>query len=111
MSVRYVTVSTVAPDSLTSGAQVGDEAKELFVLIPGLSTNAVHQVFGSPDGTTYSRICHPAVNSATVATNPYAISTLATSCWVPIPTGFKYIKMHQTAAASSSASYQIMCKF
>lgn len=102
------TASMASGDSLTSAIDLGRVYATVYVEIVSIPSNSEHQIRAA--GTlagTYNTVYHPAINSSTVAVNIYKIPSSVTGALVPIPGGFRYIKVYATAAMTNGATYKI----
>lgn len=103
-------VSMVSGDSLTSALDLGRAFPSIYVEIASTPSNSEHRIRAAATlSGTYNTVYHPAINSATVAVNPYVIPSTVTGAIVPIPGGFRYIKIFASAAMTNGASYRIYC--
>lgn len=106
---RTVTVTIPAGASSTSSIHIGEPREAVYALIPSFSTNAAISVYGSVDGTTFSKVMHPPINSATTAINQFRIAS-GTTGWVPIPADFPYIQLAATDTVAAAASITVIFK-
>lgn len=89
-------VSIASSVTLTGAIDLGESATNVYGLIPSLNTGTSILVHGSLDNSTFRRITLPVQQTATVqAVTDFAIATFAanTSRMVPLPSGFRYIKL------------------
>ena len=104
----YFVVSMASGDSLTSALDLGGGYPSVYVEIASTPSNSIHQVRAAATLTgTYNTVYFPSINSSTVTTNPYSIATAATGALVPIPGGFRFIKIHATGAMTNGATYRV----
>ncbi len=115
--MSYGPYSVFTPTAIASGASTSGEAdlargwKNVMLVVGTMSTAAQIQVFASPtSGGTYQQVYHPAINSSTVATNPYLLTTLGTSGGIaPVPAGYRYMKFATTAVVSGGVALKVIC--
>ena len=87
-----------------------------YLEIPTMTSNTqIHiQALAASDSnneatSVYRRVRHPPLNSSTVDTNVFAIASSATGCMVPIPNGFRYLKIETTATVNDGCLFRIVC--
>jgi hypothetical protein len=103
-------VSMASGDSLTSALDLGRAFPSVYVEIASTPSNCDHRILAAASLTaTYNTVYHPAINSSTVAVNPYVIASGVTGAIVPIPGGFRFIKIFATAAMTNGATYKVYC--
>lgn len=112
-------VYRVFPSTMTSGGTLSTEVfvgrswGSIFLEVPSMNSNSQIHVqaayTASSSGGTYRRITHPMVNSSTVGTNDFAITSSVTSRMVPIPNGFQYYKVETTATVDNGGVFNIIC--
>jgi len=112
MSSRYYTVfpaTMASAGTLTGQVDLQHSWANVYLEIPAM-TNSVHFIKAATDsGGTYRRIKHPAINSSTLTTNDYAIVSTATNCLVPVPNGFRFVKVESEIAIADGAVYKFIC--
>lgn len=108
-NVTIYTVGIASGATLSSAATISRGWKTTYLVVPTMVSNTQFHVQGSHDGVTYRRICHPSLNSSTVATNDFAIVSGATNRIVPIANGFFGYKIETTATVDSGQTFKIIC--
>jgi hypothetical protein len=95
--------------TLTSAYDLGGWYKTLYLEIKSMPSNSALLIQSSRtvDGT-YRRVYHPTINSSTVGTNPYTVSSAATSAIVPIPGVHRYLKIEATMAVDNGTTFNII---
>jgi hypothetical protein len=95
-------------DSLTSALDLGKAYGTVYVEIASTPSQSEHRIRAAASlGGTYNTVHHPAINSSTVAVNPYVIPSAITGALVPIPGGLRYIKIFASAAMTNGATYRV----
>ncbi len=110
--------STFYECTMTSGATLSAEVdlgtawENVYLRVPTMTSNTQHYIQcstrSSAAGGVYRRVCHPSLNSSTVTTNDFAIASSATNRIIPIPNGFRYMKVESTATVNDGAFYRIV---
>ena len=104
------TVSMASGDSLTSALDLGRAFGTIYVEIASTPSNSEHRVRAAATlAGTYNTVYHPAINSSTVAVNPYVIPSTVTGALVPVPGGLRFMKIIASAAMTNGATYRIYC--
>jgi len=110
--ISVFSVTSIASGASTSGeVNLGRAWKSVYLVCGTMSTAAQVQVFASPtSGGTFQQVYHSPINSATVATNAYLLTTLGTSGGIaPVPAGFQFMKFATTAVVSGGVSLSVIC--
>lgn len=98
--------------TLTSEVDLGTAWENVYLRVPTMTSNTQLHIQASTrltaDGGIYRRICHPSLNSSTVTTNDFAIASSATNRIIPIPNGFRYMKVESTATVDNGAVFRIL---
>lgn len=110
-------ISVFTPTAIASGASTSGEVnlsrawKTVNLVVGTMSTAAQIQVFASPtSGGTFQQVYHPTINSATVATSAYLITTVGTSGGIaPVPSGYQFMKFATTAVVSGGVVLSVIC--
>lgn len=102
------TVSMVSGNSLSSAIDLGRVYASVYMQISSVPSNSEHRIYAAESmAGVFSVVCHPAINSSTVAVNAYVIPSGITGAIVPIPGGFRYLKIFASAAMDNVATYKI----
>lgn len=109
-SPRVFTATMSSGGTLTSSADLGSSHHYNYLHIPTMTSNTqIHiQVCDTSTGT-FRRVYFASSNLATPTNNPFGISSAATNCVVPIPNGFRFMKIETTATVDDGASFKIYC--
>lgn len=85
--------------------------KTMFLKVPTMTSNTEIYVNGSDDNSTFRPIYHPQQNSASPVGNRFIVNSAIGSNggMVPIPNGFRYIKVETSAICSFAAGFKIIC--
>ncbi len=101
-------VSMASGDSLTSALDLGRAFPSVYVEIASIPSNSEHRIRAAASlNGVYNTVYHPAINSSTVTVNPYIIPSGVTGGLVPIPGGFRFIKIFASAAMANGATYRV----
>lgn len=98
--------------TMTSEVDLGRSYQNVFLMIPSMATasNGITLYASDAQGGTYRVVKHPSINSATVATNNYTITSAATNCIVPLPvTGLQYLKVNTDATVADGCVFKFIC--
>ena len=107
--VHDATISSFSTSS-DSEVDLGRVWQSVYLEIPTMTSNTqLHIQAAAASGGEFRRVYHPSLNSSTVGVNPFAITSSVTNSIVPIPSGFRYIKVETTAVVSFSAGFNIIC--
>lgn len=111
-TVYIVTMPSGA--TLTSAIDLQRNWKTVYLEVPTFSTAANIFIQGSPTvGGTYRRVFNPALNSSTVGINVFQILTAASNGYVPIPNGFRFMKIEMgtfaTDGAGAPSQFNVIC--
>jgi hypothetical protein len=108
LSVFYKTIASAATKS--SEFDLARAWKTVYLEIPSMTSNTqIHIQAANESGGTYRRVYHPAVNSSAAQVNVFAITSSVTGCMVPIPNGFRYLKVETTATVDNGATFRMIC--
>lgn len=102
-----VTIASFATSS--SGLNINRSWTSVYLMIPTMTSNTELYINGSVDGTTYRQIYNPQQNSVNPVGTRFLINSAVTNAFVPIPNGFKYIKVEASAVISFTAAFRIIC--
>lgn len=105
----YHIVTMASGGSITAGVDLGRAYPSVYLEISSSPSQSEHRILAAASGIagTYNTVYHPSINSATVATNIYKIPSGVTGAIVPIPGGFRYLKVFATAAMDNGMVYRI----
>jgi hypothetical protein len=104
----YFLASMVSGDSLSAALDLGRGYPTVYVEIASTPSQSEHQFRAAATLTgTYNTIYHPAINSSTVANNIYKVGSGVTGAAVPVPGGFRYMKVYATAAMTNGNVYKV----
>lgn len=105
---RVFIVSMASGDSLTSALDLGAAYPSVYLEIASTPSNSEHRMRAAASLTgTFNTVYHPAINSSTVGVNPYVIPSSVTGALIPIPGGFRFLKVFATAAMTNGGTYRI----
>lgn len=110
MPVIYdVTIASFATSS--SGIALERSWPYQFLKVPSMTSNTEIYVNASDDGTTYRPIYHPMGNAVAPTGNRFLVNSAIGSNggMVPIPNGFRYVKVEVSAIVSFTAAFKIVC--
>lgn len=95
--------------TLTSYMDLGGSYDTVYLEVPTMASggNLAIQAAASASGT-YRRIKHPVLNSSTVAVNDFLILSAATNRFVPIPGGFRYLKVETLETVLDGALFKVV---
>lgn len=102
--------SLASAATLTGAYDLGEGAKNPHVLIPTLATGTSILVHGSLDNSAFRKVTLPVPNTATIQ-NPtdFSIGTMTVSRLVPIPEGFRYVKLElATGVTDATSTFEII---
>lgn len=110
---RPYAATMASAGTLTSEVDVGRIYGSVYLEIPTMNSNTQIHIQAayatSANGGVYRRLTHPMINSSTVGTNDFAITSGVTSRMVPIPNGFQYYKVESTATVDNGCVFRIIC--
>lgn len=101
---KYYTVSCASSVTLSSAADLQIAYRRVYLKVPTMTSGTDLCLQGSHDGVTYCRIYHPSVQSSSVQTPLYQIPSSVTQAIVPIPDGFRYLKVEQISAMTANGA-------
>lgn len=110
--VYKVYVATMTSGAtLTSEVDMGRSFELVYLSVPSMTSNSqLHIKFAAETGGTYRRAKHPVLNTTSAqAPQDFTIVSSATNCMVPIPGGFRFVKVESTATCDSGESFKILC--
>lgn len=111
--LNKVYVCTMASGGTTSSeVNLGRTYQNVYLVIPTMATasNGMYIYGSDATGGTFRIIMHPSINSATVATNPYVITSAATNCIVPVPVGgLQFLKVNTDATVAHGCVFKFVC--
>lgn len=108
--ISVFTVSMASGGTLTTYIDLGGSWENCYLQVPSMISNTQHHIQTATDyDQIYRRVKHPAINSLTVGTNDFAITSSATNCVIPMPNGLRFIKIETTATVDSGETYKIIC--
>ena len=96
--------------TLTSGIDLSGLYDQLYLKIPVRASAADIYVHGSTDSSTYYRIAQPAASTASVQLNDFRIASTTSQRFVPIPVGFRYMKIEISTLASADVGFEIVAQ-
>lgn len=101
--------SMASAGTLTPAVNLGRTYQNLWLRVPTMNSNVQLHIQAAASGSgTYSRVNHPVINSSSVSCNVFAIASSVTNTFVPIPSGFQYIKVEATAAVDNGCVFNII---
>ena len=109
---RYV-VTMASGGTLSSEVDLGRAFPTVYVGMPanGPTAECWVQAAGrsSAAGGTYRRICHPVVNTSTVAApNAFVIASATSGLQIPLPNGQRFLKIETSAAVANGCEFEII---
>jgi hypothetical protein len=102
--------SMVATNTLTSGTDLGGVYEQVYLKIPTMASNADIFVHGSLDNSSFYRITQPVPNTSSVQVNDFKIASNTTSRIVPIPAGFRYMKLELSTLNTLAIGFEIIAQ-
>lgn len=107
---------TVYSGTVASGATLSSEIKlkrnfeKVYLEITSIVSNSQHWIQAAEkEGGTFVRICHPVVNTSTIAANnDFVIHSSVTNRLLPLPNGFVSYKIERSATADDGQAYVIV---
>lgn len=116
--MQKVYASTMASAGTMSGeVDLGGSYKSVFLMIPTMATasNGI-SIFGSDlasaAGGVYRQLMHTPINSSTVTTNPYLVTSSSTNCIVPVTSALnaiRYVKVNTNATVQDGCLFKFLC--
>lgn len=108
---KYYSVTMASAGTLTAELDLGRSYGTMYLMVPTMTSNTQMFVQGCDvTAGTYRRIKMPVINTSTVAApNDFNIASAATNCFVPIPNGFRYMKIETTATVDSGQTFKVIC--
>lgn len=112
-----VYASTMASGgTMSSEVDLGRAFKTVYLVIPTMATASNGMYIYAADKASaasgvYRILMHPSINSSTVTTNQHIITSAATNCIVPLPTGLglQYLKVNTNATVANGCLFQFLC--
>lgn len=94
---------------IASGATLSAEldlgrAFSVLYLDPTGAASEVRLQVSRSSGGTYRQVYHPSINSSTVGANVLKIPSSVSGGMIPIPGGFRYMKVETTAAVAADVT-------
>jgi hypothetical protein len=97
--------------TLSSGIDLGGIYEDVYLKIPTIASASDIYVHGSADNSTFYRITKPVVaNTSTVALNDFRVVSTTSQRMVPIPAGFRYMKIELSTLASADIGFEIIAQ-
>lgn len=101
---------TMASGGTSTGAiDLARSWKMVYLEIPSMTSNTQIYINASSDDETYRYTYHPMSNAAAPTGNRFLINSAVTNAMVPIPNGFRYIKVETTATVDGSCLFKVVC--
>lgn len=108
--IAVYTVTMASGATSTSELDLARSWKTAWLVVPSMASNTQMGIKAATEaGGTYRSVYHPQINSSTVSVNSFAIASSTTSAMVPIPNGFRFIKIHTTATCDSGETFKVIC--
>lgn len=98
--------------TMTGQCDLGRSYQNVYLVIPTMATasNGMSIYVSDSSSGTFRQLYHPSINSATVATNPYVITSAATNVVVPVPLqGIQYVKVNTDATVAHGCVFKFIC--
>jgi|SRR3990172_1449216 len=109
-AVVAFTKTMASAGTLTGEYDLGRSWENVYLVVPSMTSNSqIHIQASESTGGTYRRLYHPSINSSTVGTNVFAVPSAVTNAHIPIPNGFRYLKVETTATIDSACIFKIIC--
>jgi hypothetical protein len=110
LGTTYVT-TMVSGNTSTTEVALGRVYEAVYLAIPSMTSQTqIHVTVCDVSGGTYRRVVHPLINTTTAAAPPdFTIVSSVTNRVVPIPNGFKFMKIETTMAVVDGCSFKIIC--
>lgn len=106
----YFPVTMSSFSTLTPAVDLGNAWGQLYLAVPTMTSNTDLFIQAAvTESGDYRRIKHPIVNTSTSSTNDYQISSSITNRIVPIPGGFRYLKVEASLIVSFSPTFHVIC--
>lgn len=109
-------VNRVFPHVLASGVTLsssydfGGSFRNVYLEIPTMASGSDFYVQGSSDGAAFKRVMHPVVNTSSIQIQTFVIGSAATGKMVPVPAGFRYMKVElSTALTDTTSTFNFIC--
>ena len=104
------TKTMASAGTLTGAFDLAKAWNNVYLVIPSMTSNTAICIQASDSLTgTYRRLKQPVINTATSTILDFAISSAATNCIVPIPTGLQYLKVESTTTVDNGALFTVIC--
>lgn len=110
-AVVPISVTMTSGATLTPQIDLGRNWEKVYLSTASMVSNSQLYIQASEvTSGTFSRVCHPCINSSTVSTpNDFAIGSAATGRMIPIPNGFRYIKIESTMTLDNGMLFKVIC--
>jgi hypothetical protein len=108
-NVVFTKTITSGTGTFTSQINLTRAFSSVYLEVPTFSTNTeVYINAASTDGGTFNRVYHAVINSSTASCHVFVIQTGVVG-FVPIPNGFKYLKVEVGSVVDDGASFNVVC--
>lgn len=114
VTANYV-VTMSANASLTSDFNLRRTWNSVFLEIPTMVSNSIIyiQAAAGQDSTgalsyLFRRVYHPMINSAAPTANLFQVNTGVTNCMIPIPNGFRHLKIETAESMAVAVQFRVV---
>lgn len=105
-----VPATIASADTISAEIDLGRAFSSVYLEIISMTSNSEINIEAAyASGGTYRKVRHPVVNSSAAQCHIFAIPSSVTNAMVAIPSGFRFMKIHQTATADSGQAYRLIC--
>lgn len=113
MSWGAVTVySCYATSGALSSTSIdfGRAFNRVYLEVPTMASSSLYIMAAVSAGGTYRRILNPQGTTATVAQSTFTVDSAATLVMVPIPAGFRYLKVELSSGCTDvTTTFNFVC--
>lgn len=105
-------VTMASGGTLTSEVNLGKSYNGVVLMIPSMTSahDGISIYCSESSAGTFRILKHQCINSSTVTTNDYVISSSATNCYVPLPIGgIQYLKVQTSSTVAHGCTFKIIC--
>lgn len=101
--------------SITTGYDLGGGWGNVFLAIPTMTaycvtaTCNIYIQAGDSLAGTYFTCVHPAINSSTTGIVTFTIANSAKNSLIPIPNGFRYLKVQTSNSMTAAVAFSVFC--
>lgn len=103
------TITMASGGTSTGSLDLARSWKMVYLEIPTMTSNTQIHINASSDDETFRQVYHPMTNAAAPTGNRFLVNSAVTNAMVPIPNGFRYIKVETTATVDGGCSFKVVC--